>query len=183
MSEFVTSLVISGSIFAVMMLSQFGRRDYTWHKVLYPLISVGIFGYSYLKDLPTVGNAVWLYLVGVVIGLVFAGWATVTTGVERDAATGKLYTRTGAGFVTAWLVAMGLRIAFVYAAENVPSFRGQVGTFMMNHQLVEGSIAPFFVLMALTTVVVRIVAIRVRMHLLTSTPADRPLAAPTVAAV
>ncbi len=176
MSEFVTSLIISGSIFAVMMLSQFGRRDYTWHKVLYPLISVGIFGYSYLKDLPTVGNAVWLYAAGILIGAVFAVWTTVTTGVERDAATGKLYTRTGAGFVAAWLVAMGLRIAFVYGAENVPSFREQVGTFMMSHQLVEGSIAPFFVLMALTTVVARIAAIRIRMHLLTRTPAAQPLA-------
>ena len=171
MSEFVTSLIISGSIFAVMMLSQFGRRDYTWHKVLYPLISVGIFGYSYLKDLPTVGNAVWLYVAGVVIGLVFAFWATVTTGVEKDTQTGKLYTRTGAGFVAAWLVAMALRIAFVYAAENVPSFRDQVGTFMMNHQIVEGAIAPFFVLMALTTVVTRIVAIRIRMNRLGRTAA------------
>ncbi len=174
MSDFVTSLVISGSIFAVMMLSQFGRRDYTWHKVLYPLVSVGIFGYSYLKDLPTVGNAVWLYVAGVVIGLAFAFWATVTTGVERDAASGKLYTRTGAGFVAAWLVAMALRIAFVYAAENVPSFREQIGAFMMNHQIVEGSIAPFFVLMALTTVVTRIAAIRIRMNRLgrTATPAS-----------
>lgn len=181
MSEFVTSLVISGSIFAVMMASQFGRRDYTWHKVLIPLVSVGIFGYSYLHDLPTVGNAVWLYGAGVLIGLVFGGWATVTTGVEIDARTGRLSTRTGAGFVTAWLVAMGLRVAFVYAAENVPSFRDQVGTFMMAHQLVEGSIAPFFVLMALTTVVSRIAVIRIRMTLLSRTAA--PAAALQPAAV
>jgi hypothetical protein len=177
MSDFVTSLVISGSIFAVMVLSQFGHREYSWHKVLLPLVSVGYFGYHYLSGLPTVGNAVWLYAAGVVLGLLFGWWATVTTGVEKDATTGKLYTRTGAGFVIAWLVAMVLRVAFVYSVENVSSFRDHVGTFMMNNQLVEGSIAPFFVLMALTTVVARIAAIRVRMTLLgrTATPAAAAL--------
>lgn len=171
MSEFLTSLVISGGIFAVIMATQFGRRDYTWHKVLVPLVSVGVFGYSYLHDMPTVGNAVWLYAVGVLIGLAFGVWATVTTGIEKNTRTSKLYTRTGAGFVTAWMVAVGLRVAFVYAAENVPSFRDQVGTFMMSHLLVENSIAPFFVLMALTTVVSRIVVIRIRMTRLGRTAA------------
>lgn len=182
MSDFVTSLVISGSIFAVMVLSQFGHREYSWHKVLLPLVSVGYFGYHYLSGLPTVGNAVWLYAAGVVLGLLFGWWATVTTKVEKDVTTGKLYTRTGAGFVIAWLVAMVLRVAFVYSVENVSSFRGHVGTFMMNNQLVEGSIAPFFVLMALTTVVARIAAIRVRMTLLsrTATPAAAALQTATV---
>jgi hypothetical protein len=180
MSDFVTSLVISGSIFAVMMLSQFGRREYTWHKVLLPLVSVGYFGYHYLSGMPTVGNAMWLYAAGVLIGLGFGAWATVTTRVEKDARTGKLYTRTGAGFVWAWLVAMSLRIAFVYSVENVSSFRDQVGTFMMSHQLVEAAIPPFFVLMALTTVVSRIAAIRIRTSRVGRTTAPTALQTVTV---
>ena len=171
MSEFVTALVISGSIFAVVMLSQFGRRTYSLRKLLIPVVSVGVFGYSYLHDLPTVGNAVWLYAVGVIIGLLFGAWASVTTGIEKDTATGTLYTRTGAGFVIAWLTAVVLRVAFVLAVDQVSSFRDQVGTFLMDHQLVEGAIAPFFVLMALTTVVSRIAVIAVRMNRLTRTTA------------
>ena len=173
MSDFVLSLVISGSIFALMMGTQFGRREYSVRRVLLPLAAIAYFGYTYLRDLPTSGNAIWLYAAGVLIGLLFGAWATVTTGVEKDASTGRLYTRTGAGFVVAWLVAMGVRVAFVYAVENVSSFRDHVGTFMVDHQLVEGAIAPFFVLMALTTVVSRIVAIRIRTSMLarTATPA------------
>ncbi|MET3807189.1 hypothetical protein ABIB25_004212 [Nakamurella sp. UYEF19] len=160
MSEFMTALVISGSIFGVMMLTQFGRREYTWHKVLMPVVSVAAFGWAYLRDIPTVGNAVWLYVVGMAIGAVFAVAATVTTGIESD--SGKLYTRTGAGFVITWLVAMALRVGFVWSVDNIPSFRNGVGTFMMSHELVQDSIAPFFVLMALTTVIVRVIAIKVR---------------------
>lgn len=165
MTEFMTALLVSSSIFAMMMLTQFGRREYTWHKVLMPVISVAAFGWAYLHDIPAVGNAIWLYLAGIAIGAVFAVAATVTTGI--DIVSGKLYTRTGAGFVITWLVAMALRVGFVWGADNNPGFRDHIGIFMMSHQLVEGSIAPFFVLMALTTVLVRVIAIKTRAARLT----------------
>ena len=79
MSEFMSALVISGSIFAVMMVSQLGRREYSWHKIAIPLLSVGAFGWAYLRHLPTAGNAVWLYLVGMIIGGVFAVLTTWST--------------------------------------------------------------------------------------------------------
>ena len=162
MSDFTQSLVISGSIFAVMMVSQLGRREYSWHKIALPILSVAAFGWVYLRHLPTAGNAIWLYLVGIVIGGVFAVLTTMTTTIEQDPGTRKLFTRTGAAFVIAWLVAVALRIGFVWGVDNVSSFREQVGIFMMNHQLVQDSIAPFFVLMALTTVLGRVVALKIR---------------------
>jgi len=168
MSDFMTALVISGSIFAVMMASQLGRREYTWHKVLTPVLSVAGFGYAYLRNIPTGGSSIWLYAVGIAIGAVFAVLATVSTGVERDSATGKLFTTTGAAFVATWLVAMALRVGFVWSVDNVGSFRNQVGTFMTGHQIAEASIAPFFVLMALTTVVGRVIAVQIRVSRLAS---------------
>lgn len=167
MSDFQTALVISGSIFAVMMWSQLGRRAYTWHKVLLPVVSVLGFGYAYLRDVPTSGSAVWLYAAGIAIGAVFGIAATVATGLERDQATGKLYTRTGRAFVITWLLAMLLRIAFVWGVDDSAGFRQQVGRFMIDHHLVQGAIAPFFVLMALTTVVVRVVALKIMASLMT----------------
>jgi hypothetical protein len=162
MSTFQTALVISGSIFAVMMLSQLGRRAYTLHKVLLPVVSVLGFGYAYLRDVPTSGNSVWLYVAGIAVGAGFGVAATLATGLERDQTTGNLYTRTGAAFVITWLLAMGLRIAFVWGVDESAGFRRQVGMFMLDHHLVEGAIAPFFVLMALTTVIVRVAALKVR---------------------
>ena len=91
MNDFQTALVISGGISAVMVATQYGRREYTWHKVIFPLLSVAGFGYG---------------------------------------STGKLYTRCDAGFVVAWLVAVLLRVGFVWGADDVPGFREQIGTFM-----------------------------------------------------
>ena len=162
MSEFMNAVVISGSIFAVMMMSQLGRREYSWHKIAIPVLSVALFGWAYLRHLPTAGNAVWLYLTGIAIGGVFAVLTTTTTAIEKDPNSNKLFTRTGAAFVITWLVAVALRIGFVWGADNVPSFRQQVGMFMLDHQLTQDSIAPFFVLMALTTVIGRVVAVKIR---------------------
>jgi hypothetical protein len=177
MSEFMSALVISGSIFAVMMASQLGRREYSWHKIAIPIVSVGVFGWAYLRHLPTVGNAIWLYLAGIAIGGIFAVLTTMTTTVEQDPATKKLFTRTGVAFVITWLVAVALRIGFVWGVDNDASFREQVGRFMMNHDLVQDSIAPFFVLMALTTVLGRVVALKIRSNRLTKADtSNRPLA-------
>ena len=162
MSEIATTLVISIGILAVMVLTQFGPRQYTWHRVLLSLVTVAAFGWSYLRHLPTSGNAIWLYAVGILIGGVFAALATAFTGMERDSRTGRLFTLCGTGFVVTWVVAVALRIAFVLAVDNVSNFREQVVSFMLAHQLVPDSIAPFFVLMALTTVVGRVVALRIR---------------------
>lgn len=175
MSEFSTALTISGSIFAVMMVTQLGRREYTWHKVLFPLLGVTGFGWAYLRHMPTNGNAVWLYLVGIAIGAVFAVLASITTSVGQNGATGKLFTTTGAGFVTTWLVAVVLRVSFVWGVDNVPDFREHVGIFMMNNQLVEDSIAPFFVLMALTTFVGRVFALHVRTRRVATCRTEQPV--------
>jgi hypothetical protein len=37
MSDLAQAALIGGGIFLVMMFSQFGRRDLSWHKVVYPL--------------------------------------------------------------------------------------------------------------------------------------------------
>ena len=57
---------------------------------------------------------------------------------------------------------MAIRVGFVWSAENVEVVHNHVGLFMMDHQIVVAAIPPFFVLMALTTVVARVIAVRVR---------------------
>lgn len=73
-----------------MMLREFGRRGLSWHKVVMPLVSVSIFGYLYLKHLPTNTAAEWaVYGIALALGLVFAAVATLTTKVQRNATTGR----------------------------------------------------------------------------------------------
>lgn len=176
MSDFQQAALIGGGIATVVIASQLGRRDLSWHKVVYPLLSVIGFGYGYLNGAPTGRPELWLYAAAIGLGLVFGAVATATTGMERDAATGKVMTTCGAGFVATWLVALAARLAFVWAAEHDMAFREQVGAFMMDHQIHEAAIAPFFVLWALTMVTSRLVAVLTRAGRLPGAPvaARRP---------
>ncbi|RIJ71275.1 hypothetical protein D1871_14735 [Nakamurella silvestris] len=183
MSEFMTTLAISLSILAMMVLTQFGRREYTARAAVRPLVVVLVLGYIYLKDAPISGPEVLLYAAGIGIGLVFAVLATISTRLELDPESGRRYTLCGAGFVATWLVAVAVRIAFVWSVDNLEGFRNAVGTFMYQHQLAEGSIAPFFVLMALATVLGRTVAVRMRVNALGRADAVRTGAGDLTASV
>ncbi|MTD16080.1 hypothetical protein GIS00_19260 [Nakamurella sp. YIM 132087] len=168
MSEFVTSLLISGGIFAMMMLTQFGRRAYKLSHVTRPVIIVGVFAVIYLRDIPLTGAALVVYGAGIAIGAAFAAVAVLTTKLERTG-TGFV-TVTGLPFLFTWLVAMLLRVGFVWAVDNVDAFRNQVGEFMINTGISVDSFAPFFVLMALTMVLGRVIAVAVRAHRLAPQP-------------
>ena len=166
MTDMEQALTISGGIFAVMMLTQYGRRKYDLHKVLMPIATVSAIGYFYLKGMPTQHVDVVVYLVGAAIGLACGVIATFTTGVERDPASGQVHTRCGVGFVAIWTVVVAARVAFIYFAEHNTWFRDHLGTFMTEHQIVQDAIAPFFVIMALAMVLTRVFLLLARVRLL-----------------
>jgi hypothetical protein len=163
MSDLQQALVISGSIFAVMMISGYGRRAFSLHKFLLPLVSCAAFGFFYLKDAPT-GSVDWLvYLVGALIGAGAGVVAARATGIERDA-NGTAITVCGPSFAAIWLVMSLVRIAFIVAVEHIDSFRTAFGTFMISHHISFDTVPPFFVLMALSMVVARLAIVTVRIR-------------------
>ncbi|WP_446663759.1 hypothetical protein [Flexivirga sp. B27] len=170
MSDFQQALLISGGITALMLITQYGRRALTTHSMVRPLLTVVGVGFFYLRGLPTDSSELWLYAVGLGLGVVCGAIATVFTRVERDTTTGTVMTVCGVGFAATWLAVAGARLLFVWEAEHNLGFRDHLGEFMMNHQLHETSIAPFFVLWALAMVVSRILANAVRAHRLPQTP-------------
>lgn len=182
MSDLMQAALIGGGIAATVFASQLGRRDITWHKVAFPLLSVAGFGWFYLKGAPSGSSELALYAAGLGLGLLFAAVATLTTGMHRDLTTGKVMTVCGVGFVATWLVALGARLAFIALAEHDATFRAHLGEFMMSHQLHQSAIAPFFVIWALTMVVARIAAVLVRARRVPVAAAPQPVAPVAVAA-
>lgn len=176
MSDLQQSLLISGSIFAVVMLTHYGRRDFTFHKFLYPLVSVAAFGFFYLKDAPTASIDWLVYLAGAVIGAVAGVVAARCTGVERDD-KGVAFTVCGLGFAATWLAMSVIRVAFIVAVEHNDAFRNAFGTFMISHSISFDTVPPFFVLMALSTVVVRLAIVMLRI----GRSAPKTLATPALA--
>ena len=163
MTDLQQALAISGGIFAVIMLSQYGDREASWHKFVLPVLSLGGFGFYYLKDAPTAGADWVVYAVGAAVGLAFGLGATAATKVYRRA-DGQVRTVTGPVFAAIWLGTVVLRVGFVALAEHDDTFRTHLGEFMMTHSIVQDAIAPFFLVMAAVTVLSRVglIALRVR---------------------
>ncbi len=76
------------------------------------------------------------------------------------------------GFVAIWTAVVALRVAFIYLAEHNTWFRDHLGTFMLDHHIVQDAIAPFFVIMALAMVLTRVFLLLARVRLLA--PAGAP---------
>ena len=168
MSPLQQALLVSGSIFAVVMATQLGRRGYAVRDLARPLAMCAGVGFFYLKDAPTAQVDYLVYGVGALIGVAFGVVATLSTGLERDAA-GRVWTRCGFGFVAIWLAAVVVRVVFIWSAEHDLTFRAHLGLFMYHHGIVEAAIAPFFVLMALAMVLSRVVLVAARVHALPRT--------------
>jgi hypothetical protein len=106
-------------------------------------------------------------VVGAAIGLLAGFGLAATTTVERDPARGRIRTRAGRAYPAIWLAVLLGRLAFVWSVEHVHWFTVDVGEFMYHANLGDDGIGLFFVVMALTMVVVRAAAILVcsrRLH-------------------
>ena len=156
------AILISSAILAYVLLTQYGRRRFSWQRSLPAIIGIPIAAAVYLSRAPTHRYDVYLYLVAAAAGCGFGVLAAATTGVQRDPGTGRLATRCGLAFAATWAIAMGTRVAFIWALQDVPWFARTVGPFIRDHQIGRSAIAAAFVLMAVTMYGLRFAVIAVR---------------------
>jgi hypothetical protein len=167
------AILTSSAILAYVLLTQYGRRRFSWQRWLPAIIAIPIAAAVYLSRAPAHRYDVYLYLVAAVTGCGFGALATATTGVGRDPGAGRLYTRCGPAFAATWAIAMGTRVAFIWALQDVPWFAHAAGPFIREHQIGRSAIAAAFVLMAVTMYGLRFVVIAVRARQLPRPGADR----------
>jgi hypothetical protein len=144
------TILTSSAILAYVLLTQYGRRRFSWRTWLPAVIAIPVVAAVYLSRAPAHGYDVCLYLVAAAAGCGFGALATATTGVEQDPGAGRLYTRCGPAFAATWAIAMGTRVALIWALRDVPWFAHTAGPFLRGHQIGRSAIAAAFVLMAIT---------------------------------
>jgi hypothetical protein len=156
------AILTSSAILAYVLLTQYGRRGFSWRTWLPAVIGIPIAAAVYLSRAPAHRYDVYLYLVAAAVGCGFGALATATTGVEREPGAGRLYTRCGPAFAATWAIATGTRVAFIWALQDVPWFAHTAGPFLRDHQIERSAIAAAFVLMAVTMYGLRFAVIAVR---------------------
>lgn len=157
--------IINLSILVFMVATVIGRRRVTPLTFWRPLAIVAALGLWLLRPLPTAGHDTLLELAGVGLGAVFGVLAAAASTVRREGA--GVVVGSGAAYAAVWVAAIGLRVAFAEFATHNPDFGRWLVHFSVQHAI-SGADAwrAAFVLMALTTVVVRVALIALRAQLL-----------------
>ena len=167
------AIVTSSAILAYVLLTQYGRRRFSWPRWLPAILGIPIAAAVYLSRAPAGRYDVYLYLVTAAVGCGFGALATVTTKVERDSGDGQVYTRCGLAYAVTWAVALATRVTLIWALRDVPWFAHSAGPFLREHQIGRSAIAAAFVLMAVIMYGVRFAVIAVRARHLPGPGADR----------
>jgi hypothetical protein len=156
------AILTSSAILAYVLLTQYGRRRFSWRTWLPAVIGIPVAAVVYLSRAPAHRYDVYLYLLAAAAGCGFGALASAPPRLERDPGAGRLYTRCGPAFAATWAIALGTRVAFIWALQHVPWFAHTAGPFIRDHQIGRSAIAAAFVLMAVTMYGLRYAVIAVR---------------------
>lgn len=133
-----------------------------------PVVLVGATAAYYLKSVPTDGNDLGLELVLAGSGAVLGALCGITTHLRRKA--DGVHAKAGFAAAALWIVGMALRMCFVFANDHGAA--DSIANFSRNNQITSAQAwVAAFVLMALAQAVTRLVVIRYRAYLLTSSSA------------
>lgn len=157
-------IALNLGLLVVLILSQFGERTWTLARIALPLVIVVGAGAYYLPGTPLGGGDGRLELSGVLAGAALGLLAAACVALRR-ANDGRVLMQAGWAYALVWVVAIGGRMAFAWAATG--PMAQQIGRFSYEHQIT-GAAAwrAAFVLMALAMVIARTLVLAARAALL-----------------
>ncbi|MFI8828440.1 hypothetical protein [Streptomyces sp. NPDC053431] len=165
------ALLLSGALFAIVMLTQVGRHSFGWIKFS---VSMGFTLYLYwdtYERTPYTAANYTAALVGTLIGAGIGYFLMRTMVVYRnEQKKNKVYTRAGWAYLGIWVAVLVLRTCFLLGLENSDAFAERVGKFMIENNLGSDGIAAFFVMMAMTMVGYRTLVCLIRARRLPPAP-------------
>ncbi|MEU9047899.1 MULTISPECIES: hypothetical protein [unclassified Kitasatospora] len=157
MSGFTTTLVVSGTVLAVILASDLGRRRVTTMRLIRPLIAVAAVMVLFFHSPQLAGNDLSLQLVGIGIGIILGLTAGAMLPGELDS-DGNVYTRAGLLYALFWLLMSAARVVFVYGIEHW--YTADIIEFAIKYRISGPDVfSNSLVLMALATVLVRTVVV------------------------
>jgi hypothetical protein len=156
-----TEIIIFLGLAAAILFTQVGRRPLTIRRIVLPLAVAGYAAYHYLQGIPTAGGDLDFELALSLSGVALGVLAALLMRVERDPRTGRIITEAGIAYASLWLIVLGGRLAFAWAATNLWSH--QLGEFSIQHEITSAAAwTAAFVLMALAMVIARTAVVGLR---------------------
>ncbi|RPK31474.1 CcdC protein domain-containing protein [Paenibacillus xylanexedens] len=141
-----TNLWISRiAMFAVLVYSTIGRKPFNIIRILLPIVLIGYFGATYLKEVPTGGNNGWLLVAASLLGAVAGAVLVFLTRTEFDSKTGITYVTSNFASIAVLSFVFILRIVLI---EMVTLNGEEAFVFSIEHHFDLEVLGPIFILMA-----------------------------------
>jgi hypothetical protein len=139
--------IVNLAVLASVLGTDLGRREISKRRLLRPALVAAVIVPMYLKHPATSGAGLYLELALAALGLVLGLAAAALLRTRHDQATGKVYTRGGAGYAALWTAVVGARLTFSYGAQHW--FSESLGRWMYQHSITADALTDALVLMAI----------------------------------
>jgi hypothetical protein len=160
--------IINFVVLGVVLEADLGRRKITAFRLARPVVVAGAIVIYYLTKTPvaTHGGGLAFELALAALGIVLGLVAGLIFRVFR--AEGSPWSQAGAGYALLWIVIIGARVGFSYAASHSHSTQVWLGT----HHITPDALTDALIFMAVGMLLVRTGALRVRASALTADTSD-----------
>ena len=149
-------------ILAVVLLSDYGLRKVTTHRLARPFITAALIVPFFFKGVATSGNGLLIEVAGLAAGLALGVVAAAFMRVFADSVTGRPMTRAGLPYAAFWIVIVAARLFFAYGTNHL--FGPQLGTWLSTSHVTVDALTAALIFFSVAMTVGRTAAIGIRVR-------------------